>query len=136
MKSVVKEAGKYGSNSQIRCLVFRRLARKGTSRGYSNCGNRLISLLEVGFFRQKFMPKGPVEYDRNVVTHEDRDVCLYLLTLWLKRVKNRFFDRQAERLFRLLTTALSETQLLRDLLFPPETSILIPYFIRTGYRLI
>ncbi|CAH8832701.1 unnamed protein product [Trichobilharzia szidati] len=157
------------SSKYIWCSVFRRLLRKGVNRSYSNCGNRLISLLEyiieVGFFQQNFMPKGIIKYNPDLLTSRhytsvgfkkitpeminnlsgsekdnaasligaDRDVCLYLLTLWLERVRSRCLDRQTQRLFRLLTTSLAETELLHDFLFPPEdidtNTTLHPYWL-------
>ncbi|KAL7059975.1 hypothetical protein AAHC03_010153 [Spirometra sp. Aus1] len=47
--------------------LFRRFCRKGVSAAYSNCGMRIISVLQViesnGFFRQEHMPRGPLNYD-------------------------------------------------------------------------
>nr|CAH8830342.1 unnamed protein product [Trichobilharzia regenti] len=169
VKQIDDTTDKDESNRYIWCSVFRRLLRKGVNRSYSNCGNRLISLLEyiseVGFFRQNFMPKGIIKYDPELLTSRhyisigfkkitpeminnlsgsekdnavafigaDRDVCLYLLTLWLERVRSRCLDRQTQRLFRLLTTSLAETELLHDFLFPPENidmnTTLYPYWL-------
>ncbi|VDL93492.1 unnamed protein product [Schistocephalus solidus] len=50
--------------------LFRRFCRKGVSAAYSNCGMRIINVLEVietnGFFRQEHMPRGPLIYDIDV----------------------------------------------------------------------
>ncbi|CAL8082232.1 unnamed protein product [Calicophoron daubneyi] len=172
VKPVITDPEKSEGNGEVWCSVFHRLARKGASRSYSNCGNRLIGLLEhvasAGFFRQKYMPKGPISYDPNVNNRKgsrlvgakkmnpdminkltgsereaailgigaDRDACLCLLTLWLERVRNRCLERQAQRLFRLLTTGLSDTGLLRDFLFPPDdidqTTVIHPYWLSVG----
>ncbi|TPP60989.1 hypothetical protein FGIG_09658 [Fasciola gigantica] len=172
VRPIAPEPGKPDSDEEIWCSVFHRLARKGASRSYSNCGNRLIGLLEhvaaAGFFRQKYMPKGPVQYDAELVSRKgnrmvgarkmtpeqitkltgpekdtarvciaaDRDACLCLLTLWLERVRNRCLDRQAQRLFRLLTTGLADTGLLHDFLFPPPdvdpSNISHPYWLSMG----
>lgn len=172
VRPVAPEPGKPDMDQEIWCSVFHRLARKGASRSYSNCGNRLIGLLEhvaaAGFFRQKYMPKGPVKYDAELVSRKgnrmvgsrkmtpdqinklagpekdtarvciaaDRDACLCLLTLWLERVRNRCLDRQAQRLFRLLTTGLADTGLLHDFLFPPPetdpSNISHPYWLSMG----
>lgn len=154
------------------CSVFQRIARKGASREYSNCGNRLIGLLEhflaAGFFRQKCMPKGPVEYDAELTSRKasrigavrkmnpeticklngpeekaarqymaaDRDACISLLTLWLERVRNRCLDRQAQRLYRLLTNSMAETELLTDFLFAPQSvdtnMVIYPHWLAMG----
>ncbi|VDP73295.1 unnamed protein product [Echinostoma caproni] len=172
VRPAVPEPGRPDTNEEVWCSVFHRLARKGASRSYSNCGNRLIGLLEhvaaAGFFRQKYMPKGPVQYDVDLLNRKgnrmvgarkmtpdqinkltgpeketarisiaaDRDACLCLLTLWLERVRNRCLDRQAQRLFRLLTTGLADTGLLSDFLFPPpevdSSNILHPYWLSMG----
>ncbi|KAF5399411.1 hypothetical protein PHET_07519 [Paragonimus heterotremus] len=172
VRPVMSESGSATSNDEIWCSVFHRLARKGASRSYSNCGNRLIGLLEhvmaAGFFRKKYMPKGPVNYSADLVNRKaerigntqkmspemidrlsgpqkeaarlniavDRDACLCLLTLWLERVRNRCLDRQAQRLFRLLTTSLAETGLLHDFLFPPcefdANTMIHPYWLSVG----
>ncbi|TGZ74749.1 hypothetical protein CRM22_000776 [Opisthorchis felineus] len=171
VRAVLQDSGRT-TNEEVWCSVFHRLAKKGASRSYSNCGNRLIGLLEhisvAGFFRQKYMPKGPVSYDAGTNTRKgkrlaparklspdtinrltgpekelarlciaaDRDSALCLLTLWLERVRNRCLDRQAQRLFRLLTSGLADTGLLEDFLFPPpdrdSTTVRHPNWLAIG----
>ncbi|KAA3674507.1 uncharacterized protein DEA37_0003762 [Paragonimus westermani] len=172
VRPIMNVSGSATSNDGIWCSVFHRLAWKGASRSYSNCGNRLIGLLEhvmaAGFFRKRYMPKGPVNYSAELVNRKasrigntqkmspdmigrlsgpqkeaarlniavDRDACLCLLTLWLERVRNRCLDRQAGRLFRLLTTSLAETGLLHDFLFLPcqfdANTVIHPYWLSVG----
>ncbi|VEL15930.1 unnamed protein product, partial [Protopolystoma xenopodis] len=51
------------SSRQVWCSVFRRISKRGIIRTHTNCGNRLVGLLEMvvlaGFFRHDMMPRGP-----------------------------------------------------------------------------